>query len=250
MAIQMHDEMYETEKALLNAYGFFWKKKGENKFILEDRYGDLIDKMQAINDIKDKRVAKLPTQCYLDRPAAILWAKTMDIARPMYLDTECTGLKEKDVVIQIGIKDHVGDTILNTLVHNDGVPIAKEAQDTHHISEDMLEDAPSFTEVWHIVQQVLRCHKVVIYNSRYDIKMLRQTYAHHGLDFPSEDMLDVHCLMRRYAEYHGETYPGGSSYVSQKLEKACEEFGIEPGGHDALADAEATRQLLIAIARS
>jgi DNA polymerase III epsilon subunit-like protein len=61
--------------------------------------------------------------------------------------------------------------------------------------------------------------------------------------------LITHCLMKQYAQYHGELAVGSKDqFRSRKLDQACEAFGITPGGHRALADAEASRQVLLAMA--
>ncbi|MEI8124716.1 MAG: exonuclease domain-containing protein, partial [Parachlamydiaceae bacterium] len=64
--------------------------------------------------------------------------------RPIFYDTETTGIRaEKDRVIEIAAYDPMNDRSFERLV-NPGCPIPAEATAIHHISNEMVADAPSF----------------------------------------------------------------------------------------------------------
>ncbi len=55
-------------------------------------------------------------------------------------------------------------------------------------------------------------------------------------------------LMERYSAYFNEPTVTGEGCRRQKLFHACRHFGIEPGTHRALSDAQAARHVLIRLA--
>jgi len=64
----------------------------------------------------------------------------------LVLDTETTGLGDHAEIIEIGIINGSGETVMNTLVKpNTAVPATATA--IHGITDDDLLNAPSFTEV-------------------------------------------------------------------------------------------------------
>ncbi len=103
----------------------------------------------------------------------------------------------------------------------------------------MLQDQPTFPDMWQLLRPSLS-RPLVIYNTAYDIPMLAYGALRYGLRMSRPD---AHCLMCQYTEYR--VGPTGSY---QRLETACQEFGIEIGTHRALADAQATRQVLLHLA--
>ena len=67
--------------------------------------------------------------------------------RPIYFDTETTGVKsDRDKIIELAAFDPVLNKTFSSLI-NPGVPIPKEASNVHHITDDMVQDAPTFKEV-------------------------------------------------------------------------------------------------------
>jgi DNA polymerase III epsilon subunit-like protein len=256
-------EMTEEEKkeravqnAQLRSYGYHWTRQHTlDKWRLMDVQNNVeVKEQQAWDAIKSgERTKPAPVHNYIDRAAAIAWARSIanatQIDAPVYcLDTETTGTGKDDVVLQIGICNLRGDIIMDTLVHPGRTPIHPKAQETHGISIEMLADAPTFPEIWDQLEPLLREGTLVIYNSAFDTLLLEQSARQYGLDMPK---MITHCLMRRYAEFHGLVKQGVSDlvFVPQKLEAACEHFGLPAGGHDALADAEASRQVLLAMAK-
>ena len=246
MAVIMTKEQQEQEKKSLKDNGYYWRKS-ERGWALYDPCGNVVEKSQALHAIATNTVPKAePTFDHAHRLAAITWARAVAMMDPVFLDTETTGTGEGDVVVQIGVCDLHGAVLLDSLVHNHGIPISEKAQETHGISEDMLASAPTFGEVWETLQPILAHRTVVIYNSVFDTRLLTQTAHHHELVMP---MVRAHCLMRQYALFHGMTKPSTGEFVNQRLERACEQLGVTLGNaHNALADAEAARRVLVKMA--
>ncbi|NGX30730.1 MAG: DNA polymerase III PolC-type [Chlamydiae bacterium] len=69
--------------------------------------------------------------------------------RAVYFDTETTGVKfNKDRVIEMAAYCATTNQSFSTLI-NPECPIPKEAQAIHHISDEMVKEAPTFEKVVH-----------------------------------------------------------------------------------------------------
>src|SRR5262245_8378738 len=69
--------------------------------------------------------------------------------RAIFYDTETTGVRsDKDRVIELAAYDPLNDRTFEKLI-NPGMPIPSEATAVHHISDEMVADAPSF----HVIAQ-------------------------------------------------------------------------------------------------
>jgi|GEM_PF-756460 DNA polymerase III, epsilon subunit and related 3''-5'' exonucleases len=154
----------------------------------------------------------------------------------IYLDTETTGLRLDDgaALVEVAVVDDDGTVLLNTLV-NPGRPIPAAATAIHGITDDMVADAPSATEVVARVLDLSRGRTVVIYNAAFDIQF-----------FPCllEVAASVECCMRRHAEWRGQWSDWHEGYKWHKLTAAAKEAGHDWGegaAHRALADAQACR---------
>lgn len=162
------------------------------------------------------------------------------VANEVYFDTETTGLDDSAEIIQVGIIDNQGNVLMNTLVQCQG-DIPKQASDIHGIKKSDLRNAPTWPEIHSQVCKILSGAKMVnIYNASYDVKLLRQTSARHGLDVP---VINTHCVMRDYTDKKGLS-------KWQKLTVACDMEGIKTdhlNAHDAVSDCEMTRLLNLAI---
>lgn len=80
------------------------------------------------------------------------------------------------------------------------------------------------------------------FNAQFDAKMMRAELRRAGRPDLFEETPNV-CLMRNLSTYGSEGLPIVRGYV--KLKEACAWFGfINENPHDAMADAEAARQIL------
>ena len=115
-----------------------------------------------------------------DRVAAIRWARD-ELTRDdwVILDTETTGLHNAETV-EIAIVNHLGATLLNTLV-KPSIPIPADVVAIHGIDDAMVADAPSFPEIYPQIVEVLEGKRVFIYNAAFDIKILDYYRKLHNL---------------------------------------------------------------------
>lgn len=153
------------------------------------------------------------------------------------LDTETTGLDETAEIVQIAVIDHLGNVLFDRLIKPiKPVDETGRAYATHHISNAMLENAPSFAEVWPEIDALLSGKTVLIYNAAYDTRMISQSCKARGIEerYSGGDPKAA-CVMEMYAPVVGEWNEYFGSYKWQKL----------PGtSHVALADCQATLKLL------
>ena len=85
-----------------------------------------------------------------------------------------------------------------------------------------------------------------MYNAAFDIPLLAQTAARYQIALPR---LKSHCLMIQYVAYTvGAQQSGNQRESYRSLEAACNHFGITVGGHRALSDAQAAREVLCRLA--
>lgn len=157
----------------------------------------------------------------------------------LYLDTETTGLgADAEIIevalVEVAVVDDGGVVLLNTLV-NPGRSIPAAATAIHGITDDMVADAPTATEVVARVLDLARGRTVVIYNAAFDVQFFP------GLQ---EVATAVECCMRRHAEWRGQWSEWHEGFKWHKLTVAAKDAGHDWGGgtaHRALADAQACR---------
>ena len=184
-----------------------------------------------------------------DKNAIVTWARDL-FARntPFYiLDTETTGVTADDEVIQIGIVNQLGETVLNTLL-KPSVPISSGAQAVHGISQRDVANAPTFRGLYVQLSSLLAGQTVIAYNMDFDWRMIQQTAKRHQL--PMIRVREKHCAMKQYAKFYGMWNGRRRSYKWQKLGNACFQQGITVGNtHDALDDVLLTLALIKAMAK-
>jgi DNA polymerase-3 subunit epsilon len=174
-----------------------------------------------------------------DRERVVDWARDL-LQRTdwVILDTETTGTLEFDEIVQVAILSSDGKTLLDTLVRpTQPIPFAATA--IHGITNDDVEDAPQFPEVYEKIEEIIHKKTLVIYNSQFDVRLIRQSLAKHNLLPLGLDLDYVDCAMLMYSAWVGEFWPYGG-YKWQKLES---------GDHTALGDCRATLDLIKKMAK-
>jgi DNA polymerase-3 subunit epsilon len=181
------------------------------------------------------------------RTQAITWAlKVAGEPNTVYLDTETTGLGPDARICDIAVVDQVGNVLLDTLV-NPGVPIPAGASAVHGITDAMVFNAPQWGDIADELAGVLAGRTVVIYNRGYDLPLIKRHYELIGIDeLPAG--AEFQCAMLAYSDFDGSPNQWGNGRKWHKLDAAAERFGIPPGGHRALADADTARQVVKAMA--
>jgi DNA polymerase III subunit epsilon len=121
-------------------------------------------------------------------------------ARPIFYDTETTGIKsDTDRIVEIAAYDPVNDLSLEELV-NPGIPIPKEASKVHHITDDMVRDAPTFKEIGQKFIDFCSGDVILIAhnNDNFDVHFLRNEFNRHECLMPEWRFFDTLKWARRY----------------------------------------------------
>ena len=167
-----------------------------------------------------------------DRVNAVKWAREqLDSDDLVILDTETTGLDGSEIV-EIAVIARLGKTLLDTLI-KPSIPIPAEAAEIHGITDEMVATAPTFSELYPRIVEVLNGKRILIYNAEFDIKILNYCCRLHGLPILKLQKRSE-CLMEWAAQWNGDW----SNYY-----KNYRYFPIN-GGHRAVEDCNAALQLM------
>ena len=202
---------------------------------------------QVRNAIATAVLASHPPVCVSDtRQDVITWARqVVEESEMLILDTETTGLDAHDEVIQLAIVDMQSNVLLQTLVRPT-VPVGTEARAIHGITDEVLAQAPSFSNLYETIAVLLGNRSVLAYHADFDRRLLAQTCTKYGL--PPFEVATWDCVMERYACFWGERSQAGHD-KPQSLATACMQQGIEVHGHhDAVQDCLLTLALIKAVA--
>jgi DNA polymerase-3 subunit epsilon len=174
------------------------------------------------------------------RRAAMLLAAQYARQRPVFLDTETTGLDPRAEIVEISLVDTDGAVLLDSLVRpTRSIPL--DAIQVHGISNSMVQGAPAWPEVWPAIERLLEGRLVGIYNAEFDLRMLRQSHAAHRIPWQPPGFLSF-CVMKLYAQYRGEASRSYGSYRWHSLEAAGRQCGLQLlNTHRALADTQLAR---------
>lgn len=179
------------------------------------------------------------------RDEVIAWAQVVT-ADPnvIFLDTETTGLDGSAEIIDIALVDRDGGVLLDTLVRPRR-PIPADASNVHGLFAEDVAAAPTWAEIHPVLLPILTSRRVIVFNADYDRRLVHQCCTQDGLGLP---VCAWECAMLAHAKFAGEPGQWGKQFRWHKLEAAARSFGIDPGGHRALSDAEAARQVVFAMA--
>lgn len=232
---------------LLNIFGFFKKKadikpqaKKETAIEVPIQRGVAISKRA---DIKPQVKKETVIEAQIQRGIAISKQVELDSynensIRNCYIafDVETTGLSPKsDRIVEIGATIFQKGTVqkvFSSLV-NPGISISKSASAVNHITNSMLNSAPSEKEVYSQLIDFLGdalCGGIIMcaHNAKFDFDFLCHTLSRLGFNANIE-YIDTLSLSRKYLH-------GLENYKQSTLENY---FGLtNPSSHRAASDAE------------
>jgi DNA polymerase III subunit epsilon len=165
----------------------------------------------------------------------------LQLTRPLaFFDLETTGTRiGRDRIVQLGILTLMPDgerKRYQTLV-NPGMPIPPEATAIHGITDEAVADAPPLEAVAHTIQNELEGCDLGGFNLlRFDIPFLAEEFFRIGLEW---DLLNVRVVDVQRIYHHMEP-----RNLSAAVKFYCHRE--HDGAHDALADVEATADVLLA----
>lgn len=203
-----------------------------------------------------------------DRARSIEWAKNLlaeaqdDPKAWVILDTETTGLpQDEPEIVQLGILWADGTTAMDTLVrpsmaHKGDVGIPCAAIAIHGISDYVVMNAPSLTELLPKIAEIIHGRKVIVFNRAYDFEVILQCLYRRYKDPDAgwqiwsaivdreakeaayawlNQVSDWQCAMEQYARYCGDWNYRRGGYKWQRL---------QGGDHSAIGDCRATMEVI------
>lgn len=102
----------------------------------------------------------------------------------------------------------------------------------HGLKKNHTKDAPTFDQVWHLMEPYITNQLVVAHNAPFDTKCLRQTLAFYDMVIPP---FRVDCTYKIF---------------KSNLKSLCQQFEIPLNHHDALSDATGCAMLYLKYLRS
>lgn len=165
--------------------------------------------------------------------------------KPLFLDTETTGLGNHAEALEIGLTEADGSVVFATRL-KPTVAIEPQATSVHGIVEQALTGEPSWPDVAEHLRHIIASRPLIIFNAEFDTRILKQTAAAHGDPAEWLSGLAVHCAMKLAAGYFGATNRYGTISLAGAASQAA--LDQEDRAHSAVADARMTARVVSAIA--
>jgi DNA polymerase-3 subunit epsilon len=182
----------------------------------------------------------------VSRQKIIDYARSKISENPVYLDTETTGLDSNDEIIEIAIVDTNGEVIYESFFRPTKI-IPVSATNIHHITNEMVQNAPTWADKWPEIRDILVNHAIGMYNAEFDLRMIQQSLAAHNILL--QDKLNAFDVMKIYSDFEGRWDAARRRMKRFRLEDAGRNMGIPlPNSHRAVDDTKLTRALFHAIA--
>lgn len=158
----------------------------------------------------------------------------------VFLDFETTGTNvAEDKIVQIAmLKVHPsGEKEVKKTLVNPGKPIPPGATKVHGITDEMVENSPSFKQLSKGILAFIAGCDLAGYNSdRFDIPLLMEELDRVGVSWPEpgEDLVTIDCYL---FEKHLNSHTLEATYLRRTGKKL-------EGAHDAMSDVEGTFEVL------
>ncbi|OGS22930.1 MAG: hypothetical protein A2252_07575 [Elusimicrobia bacterium RIFOXYA2_FULL_39_19] len=155
-----------------------------------------------------------------------------------FFDVETTGLSPSngDRICEVGIlctDDFIIKKRYSTLI-NPSMPINPSASMINGITDEMVADAPKFSQVADKILKHFSDRIIVCHNVPFDFKFLRHELAMMSLPMPDNPVMDTLKIARKFF-----------NFPSNKLQSIADLLNITPKEkHRALADVYTTKEVL------
>lgn len=167
------------------------------------------------------------------------------------LDSETTGFKKDDEIVELGIIDKKGNILYEEMFYPQK-EISEEASKVTGITMNDLAVKPSFGQEVERIINIIGDKPIVIFNKDFDTRLFMQSIEAHKDDILNYENVksylqehfntSTYCAMQSYTEFKND-------YKATKLIKALAEQGIEKEqNHRAVSDCIDTLNLIQACA--
>ena len=168
---------------------------------------------------------------------------------PLFMHSKTTGAAEQAEVVEIAILDSAGKPLMDALVQPKR-HIRPDATKEHGITDEMVDNAPKWTEVLPEVEEILARKTVCVYDLDHEIQALQNSYQnnHNRWSLDTEKFYNIKDLFSRYRNLRD---PRSGYLICFSLEEAARALGIDIeiiAYRRAHEDAWLMRAILLAIA--
>lgn len=175
---------------------------------------------------------------------ALSWLAT----DPLFLDTKTTGSRSRAEIVDIAILDVKGEIVFSSLV-KPTLQIPASATKIHGITNEMVKNAPTWDQIHHQIYKILSNRMVIVYNAKFDLRLLNQTAAKYEGFSRLSNICDARCAMVLFSEYYGKWNDQSGAWRWQSLATATNFFELDQAdAHRALGDARMTWEVVRHIA--
>ncbi|MBQ7528687.1 hypothetical protein IJT10_02110 [bacterium] len=107
----------------------------------------------------------------------------------------------------------------------------------HHIWPQDVQDAPTFAQVWNLLEEHYRDHVIVAHSASFDVTVISRTLARYGINLNNVDYLCSHLLAKRIFTQLSKERNDLELPASYSLESLCHYYHIDLSHHhDAMSD--------------
>lgn len=189
--------------------------------------------VKTVKSSKAKKAEKLRKETE-EKKRKYSW-KYIDLEEVVVIDTETTGIKSNDEIVELSILSGSGDVLFSEYIKPSYRKTWADAERIHHISPKMVADSKTMDDYKGYIAGCLNDKIVVGYNVNFDLKMI-QKY----IPIRIKKRVDV---MEAFAPIFGEWDEYHRDYKWQKLSTCADYYHYDWGEdeeHDSLADCKAT----------
>ena len=158
------------------------------------------------------------------------------------IDTETTGLRARDEIIEVAALASDGTVLFESRVWPRAGAVPRESTRVHGLTIDDLTGSPRWPEILNALHEAVAGHRILAWNAPFDERLSVQSSRAWGVPHP---LPGFECAMRAYA------YGRGVGSGSFKLERAASVEGVLGAGqsHRSADDAKLTLAVLRSLHR-
>ncbi len=168
---------------------------------------------------------------------------------PLFMHSKTTGAAEQAEVVEIAVLDSAGKPLIDALVKPKR-HIRPTASEEHGITDEMVDNAPKWTEVLPEIEEILARKKICVYDLSNELLALQNSYQ-NNLNRWSLDTGSFVNVMDLFSRYRNVRDPRSGALTCYSLEEAARMMGIDIeiiAYRRAHEDAWLVRAILMAIA--
>lgn len=163
-------------KGLYKSSSGYHELYDKNEFVIED-------KLRYKNFYKgDNGNSNKTESCDWDK---IIEDINKNPSKYIVLDTETTGKKSYDEIIQMSIVDLDGNVLFNSYF-KPKTKISEGATEKHGITRNDLKDSPLWSSKWNEISSILKGKTIIAYNAKFDEMLIRETCTKHNIKIDFE----------------------------------------------------------------